>query len=879
MAEPLPILVLGSGPIQIGQAGEFDYAGAQALKALKERGFRTLLLNPNLASAQTLPSFADRVFVLPLTVESIQAIVAAERPIGLLAGFGGQSALNLALALEQTDLDLPVLGTSLATVRRCEDRQAFLQLCISLALPTPCAHLIPAGSRREDLLGLNFPLLHRRSFALGGQGARFYPDLASFWATWEPHLQNTPCLLEEDLSHWQEIEFEVMRDAVGNSLVVCALENIDPMGIHTGDSYVVAPPMTLSNDPYFALRAAALDLVNALDLIGECNVQFAWQPESGAFRVIELNPRLSRSSALASKATGYPIAYVAARLALGDLLPEIVNPLTGLTSCFFEPALDYVVVKAPRWQFEPFPGASRRLGPEMKSIGESMGIAEDFSTAFAKAWAMTQASQPSYPATWPMNRLREELARPSDQRMCAVFAAFQQGLKQEEIQALTGISSWFLSQFEAMSQDFYPSFKWPHYCCWGLRQIDCLAGEFPACSPYLYLSPMAEFHFGEGPWVLVLGSGPYGIGSSVEFDFCIVSGVQALQAAGYRVAVLNANPETLSSDYDLADALIFEPLIPESITAVVAALRPVGILASLGGQVPQNLLAVLPQHWPFWGTPVAQIRRAENRLSFAMTLDQLSLPQPPWSRTDNVASALAFGEKVGYPLIFRTAHVLGGGGMAVLEDPEALKSHFETGLSDLNGALLNRFLPEAREFELDGIARSGQLAYYLFSENVENAGIHSGDSHHLFPALQLTESERSQALNMAIRLVSAFEISGLFNLQFLSLEGRVLIIEANLRASRNLPFLSHVAGQNLIALAIRQLLSPTPLVDAPLEIPAQHVGIRAPAFSWPAMAGHEPILGVVMKATGEFCALAESEQLAWNDIYSHSGTSHTAVIE
>ncbi|MGE3724149.1 MAG: ATP-grasp domain-containing protein [Candidatus Sericytochromatia bacterium] len=560
-------------------------------------------------------------------------------------------------------------------------------------------------------------------------------------------------------------------------------------------------------------------------------------------------------------------------------MPEIVNPLTGLTSCFFEPALDYVVVKAPRWQFENFPGASRRLGPEMKSIGESMGIAEDFSTAFAKAWAMTQGSQLSYPANWPMNRLREELAQPSDQRMRALFAAFQQGLKLEEIQALTGISSWFLCQFEAMSHQFYPTFKWPHFCSWGLRQIDSLAGEFPACSPYLYLSPFAEFHFGAGPWVLVLGSGPYGIGSSVEFDFCCVSGVQALQAAGYRVAMLNANPETLSSDYDLADALIFEPLLPESINAVVAALRPVGILASLGGQVPQNLLAVLPQHWPFWGTPLGQIRRAENRLSFALALDQLSLPQPPWSRADNLASALAFGEKVGYPLIFRSACVLGGSGMAVIADPEALKSHFESRLIDLNGALLNRFLPEAREFEIDGIARSGQLEYYLFSENVENAGIHSGDSHHLFPALQLSETERSQALDLATRLVHAFEISGLFNLQFLSLEGQVLVLEANLRASRNLPFLSHVCGQNLIALAITRLLSPTPLLSAPIEISAQQVGIRAPSFSWHSMVGHEPVLGVVMKATGEFCALAESQQLAWDGIYSHSGRSHTAVLE
>ncbi len=870
---PESVLVLGSGPIQIGQAGEFDYAGAQALKALKERGFRTLLLNSNLASAQTLGVFADRVFALPLTPASVQAILASETPIGVLAGFGGQSALNLALELDQAGLlkRLPLLGTALETLMICEDRLKFFRFCQNLGLPVPKTYVLSDLSAFNSELNATdaFPLLQRKSFALGGQGAVFYPNLAALWA--DPGLKdrlnpaallNAPLLLEEDLRGWQEIEFEVLADAAGNQLVVCATENIDPMGIHTGDSYVVTPPMTLSDASYFGLRAAALKLVSALKLVGECNVQFAYHPKSDAFRLIELNPRLSRSSALASKATGYPIAYVAAQLALGGLLPDIVNPLTGVTSCFFEPALDYVVVKAPRWQFDKFPGADRHLGPEMKSIGENMGIGEDFASAFAKAWALTQTQKLPHGANgsnWSMTALRQELACPTDLRMSALFAALEQGLPLAEIEALTGFSGWFLQAF----RDLAPRLKTGHLGFWGFRQIDTLAGEFQAQTAYLYRGQALEFTFGPGPWVLILGSGPYGIGCSVEFDYCCVSAIYALQAAGYKVAMMNSNPETLSTDCDLADALIFEPLLPESLNAVMAALRPVGVLASLGGQTPQNLLQVLPRHWPFWGTPVGQILKAENRLAFALALDQLQIPQAPWAKVTSLADALAFGQKVGYPLIYRPGFVLGGGGMQVIENAQALEKwgdHLQLNgpLPRTEGALLNRFLAEAKEFELDGIARLGQLEYYLFSENLEPSGIHSGDSHHVFPAQSLSPEVRAQALTYALKLAQSFELHGLFNLQFFYHQGAVLLIEANLRASRNLPFLSHVSGQNLVSLAIERLLASAPLAEAPVEISADQVGIRVPTFSWERMVGAKRELGVEMKATGEFCLLADS---------------------
>jgi carbamoyl-phosphate synthase large subunit len=492
----------------------------------------------------------------------------------------------------------------------------------------------------------------------------------------------------------------------------------------------------------------------------------------------------------------------------------------------------------------------------MKSIGENMGIGEDFASAFAKAWALTQTQDLPH---WSMSALRQELACPTDLRMSALFSALEQGMPLADIEALTGISAWFLQAFKTLA----PKLKTGHLGFWGFRQIDTLAGEFPAQTAYLYGGQALEYTFGPGPWVLILGSGPYGIGSSVEFDYCCVSAIYALQSEGYKVALFNSNPETLSTDCDLADALIFEPLLPESLNAVMAALRPVGIVASLGGQRPQNLLQVLPRHWPFWGTPVGQILRAENRLAFALALDELQIPQAPWSKVTSLAEALAFGEKVGYPLIYRPAFVLGGGGMRVIENAQALDKlggllQIHGPLPRTEGALLNRFLAEAKEFELDGIARLGQLEYYLFSENIEPSGIHSGDSQHVFPAQSLSPETRAQALAYALKLAKSFELHGLFNLQFFYHQGAVLLIEANLRASRNLPFLSHVSRQNLVKLAITRMLANTDLAKAPVEISADQVGIRVPTFSWQRMRGAKRELGVEMKATGEFCLLADS---------------------
>jgi len=877
-SEALPpgqrLLLIGSGPIEIGQAGEFDYAGAQALKALKQAGHFTLLMNPNLASVQTRPEYCDQLLPLALSPEQLRRVLQQEKPDALLLGFGGQQALNLALALESSgDLTVPLLGTPLAGIRQSEDRQAFAALCEALALPTaPAWCFADRPALAAELDTLLFPLLLRQPYALGGYQARFFESAC---ALWQAEL-SFPLRLEADLRGWQELEFEVLRDSVGQQIVVCALENIDPLGIHTGDSYVVAPPQTLSNPVYFALRAAALRITAALGLIGEGNVQFALAPDHSRWLLVEVNARLSRSAALAAKATGYPVAWVAARLALGERLDQIPYPLHPTQSCLFEPTLDYLVLKAPRWDFERFAGASRRLGPQMQSTGEGLGFGSDFAAAFSQlaeslAWAVWQGDDTA---------LAAELQSPSDRRLPALLSALQRGWPLSRLQALTGIHPWFLARLQDWLQQKEPV-RPP--AAGTLQRIDSQAGaadvhaadtRAPLWLERAHLGAMTlplpadEIHFDSSPpWLLLPGAGPYGIGTSIEFDFCTVSAIRRLQSHGYRVALFHDNPETVSSDSDLADAMIFAPVSAAVLQTLYQRIQPLGLLLSCSGQRPHQLLQALPpalrDSLPIWGTAAAGILQAEDRQAFARRLEQLQLPQPAWTAASQLEAALAFGERVGYPLIYRPGFVLGGERMQRLEHPDQLRSLWQAAGADRaqQSAVLNQWMPEALEFELDGLAWQGQLQCLIWSENLEPAGIHSGDSHHMLPVQRLPPAVLQQAQHMAQSLVAAWPVHGLFNLQFLWHQPSqgLMIMEANLRASRNLPFLSHVTGVNLVERAMDLLCGATaPQTGPPEVIAPRQAGLRCPHFSGQRIDGADSTGtgGVQMRATGESVILA-----------------------
>ena len=848
------VLILGSGPIQIGQAGEFDYAGAQALKACKEEGLRTLLLNPNVASVQTRPEFADRVFAWPLDLQSVKDIVALEQPAAYLASFGGQSALNLALEIDQCPAlaTLKCLGTALESVRQSEDRQRFAETCTALGLSVPRRFCFDSqAALKAALPDLVFPLVYRADYALGGLNARRW-DKAKAEAALNSAKTLWPLVLEEDLTGWKEIEYEVMRDQSGDVLVVCALENIDPMGIHTGDSYVVAPPQSLSQSDYFRLRAAAITLVEALHLIGECNVQFALHPTGQDFRVIELNPRLSRSSALASKATGYPIAYCAAKLALGKTLREIPNPITRQSHCFFEPALDYVVLKAPRWDFSPFDQVDRRLGLQMKSIGETMGIGSDFQEALSKIWPHNHDFDG---VSLSFEDLRHALKEPDDLRLLVLAEALRRHIALSDLNRWTGIAPWFLEQI----RQWVLNQKSPQKEDVGvLRQIDTLAGEMPAQTPYLYFTEQSdyeEYDFAGNNWVILPGSGPYGIGSSLEFDFCCVSAVRALQQAGYRLVVVNQNPETVSTDYDLPDVLICEAANLNNLRAVMEKSQACGVLLSCSGQLPHQLLPDLPADWPYWGTPRSQILRAENRLHFAQSLQAHGIAQAPWCQPRDLEQLQTFASEQGYPLIYRPGFVLGGQQMQVLHDRHSL-AQLKV-FSD--SALVNRLLEQAQEFELDAVALHGEIQCYAFSENLQVGGIHSGDSWHQFPVQTLSNRVLKTALEMAQKVCQIFAVSGPFNLQYLWHQQQIYVIEANLRASRNIPFLTQMTGVNLVEEAMCYLCGQKE-TGAPRELTTDRVGLRLPVFSWARLPGATQELGVKMQSTGEACLSAEDHE-------------------
>lgn len=899
------ILILGSGGLRIGQGGEFDYSGSQALKALREEGYYTILVNPNIATVQTDEGMADQVYLLPLDLPTVTEIIAKERPEALLLSFGGQTALNLGLQLHASGVleayGVALLGTPISTILTTEDRQLFKEALAEIGVKTALSYT--ARSVEEARLAaekIGFPLMLRAGFSLGGLGSGCVREEQELIVRAEEALSKAPqILLEEFLVGWKEIEYEVVRDAYDNTITVCNMENLDPMGIHTGESIVVAPSQTLSNEEYHLLREIAIKTIRHLGVIGECNIQYALHPHRVDYRVIEVNARLSRSSALASKATGYPLAFVAAKLALGHALPDIKNSVTGHTSAFFEPALDYLVVKIPRWDTQKLRAAERTIGSEMKSVGEVMAIGRSFPEALQKAIRMLNLGCSSlfdYP--YAIEDPEQEIARATDRRLFAIAEGFRRGFDVEKIHALSSIDRWFLHHMAtlvemeekirslpleemllsakrhgfsdkaigALLQESEESIRRKRLSLGVVpyvKQIDTLAGECDARTNYLYLTYHGAHHDlapAEVPPILVLGSGPYAIGSSVEFDWCAVNMVRTLRAHGAVALMVNANPETVSTDYDESDRLYFEELTLERIQDIADFESPTGIAVSVGGQITNNL--ALPLHergYPILGTSPHSIDRAENRQKFSSLLGELGIDQPAWTEVSVESQAHAFARERGYPILVRPSYVLSGAAMNVLYNEEELSRYLAeaTIVSREHPVVLSQFIMHAKELEIDGVAQQGDVVVEAISEHIENAGVHSGDATLVLPPQKLYLETIRRAKAITRKIVHALAITGPFNIQFIAKDNAIKVIELNIRASRSFPFVSKVTGHNFIEIATEVLLGCyTPRLYNTLDL--KYVGIKTPQFSYSRLKGANPVAHVEMASTGEVACLGEN---------------------
>jgi carbamoyl-phosphate synthase large subunit len=976
------VLLLGSGGLMIGQAGEFDYSGSQAIKALKDEGCEVILVNPNIATIQTSEGLADRIYFLPLTAHFVGRVIERERPDGILLSFGGQTALNCGLDLHRSGVleqhGVQVLGTPIQTVVDTEDRALFAQRLAELGVPVPASEAVEsvdAAVAAAEAIG--YPVLLRTAFTLGGLGSRlvFEPESMHEAASAALAFSNQ-VLVEQALIGWKELEYEVVRDRDDNCITVCNMENLDPMGIHTGESIVVAPSQTLSNDEYHQLRETAVNTIRKLGVVGECNIQFAIDPKTGEYVTIEVNARLSRSSALASKATGYPLAFVAAKLACGRRLHEVANSVTRATTACFEPALDYVVVKVPRWDLAKFERAEHRIGSSMKSVGEVMSIGRSFEEALQKAVRMVAPGvEGVVGAPLSDGDLEARLENAGTERLFAVAEAFQQGWTVERLRDLTGVDPWFLLRIQNMvrlqgelgrhSLQSVPDdlllevkqagFSDPqiagalrgHGASAGSRstgagagggpsgvasggsgaldvrrrrkeaglepvvnQIDTTAGEFPAETNYLYLTyhgthddlpfdrPGAGTAIdagrgdaattgepvitgarkvardrGRGEWrrddegsVIILGSGAYRIGSSVEFDWCSVNCVQTVQELGYRSIVINHNPETVSTDYDIADRLYFEELSLERILDIYEKEDPTGVIVSMGGQTPNNL--AIPLHRAgvkILGTPPSSIDEAEDRHKFSGLLDQLGVDQPRWAEASSVDEALRFAEEVGYPVLVRPSYVLSGAAMNIAYRPDDLRAYLDAAakVSADHPVVVSEFLSAAKEIEVDAVAHQGRILAYAMGEHVEYAGVHSGDSVIALPAQRVFVETVRRVKRITRAIAARLSITGPFNVQYVAKDGRIRVIECNLRASRSFPFASKVYRLNFINLATRAILG------APVREPARslfeidYVGVKAPQFSFARLAGADPLLGVEMASTGEVACFGDDLEEAF----------------
>ncbi len=913
------VLVLGSGAIKIGEAAEFDYSGSQCLKALREEGIATVLINPNIATIQTDLRLAERVYLLPISPKYVEEVIKRERPDGILLGFGGQTALNCGVQLAERGIlqkyGVKVLGTPVRAIEETEDRELFSRTMVRSGIPIPKSYsAVSVEEAVEAARDIGFPVIVRVAYTLGGKGsgvACSEGELRRIVKKALTHSMITQVLVEEYLGHWKEVEYEVMRDYSNNCLTVCNMENVDPMGIHTGDSIVVAPSQTLTNQEYHRLRSASIRIIQSLGIIGECNIQWALNPETGDIRAIEVNARMSRSSALASKATGYPLAYVATKLAIGYLLSDLVNSVTGVTSACFEPALDYVVVKIPRWDMQKFRNVDKRIGPQMKSVGEVMAIGRCFEEALQKAIRMLDIGRLGLVCNsrdkdlGPVEALKKALKNPTDQRLFKIAAALKIGLSSQEVYELSGVDPWFLHKFEniiavernlrALSlenrrvnkvirkakrlgfsdsqiaiclktdEDIVREFRRRYGVIPVIKQIDTLAAEWPTRTNYIYLTYGGKEDDlsleSDGRKVMVLGSGVFRIGSSVEFDWCGVNTVWALKKHGVdEVVMVNYNPETVSTDYDVSDKLYFEEINLERILDIWEKEKPLGIVVNVGGQASNNLALKLTERGvKLLGTSGQSIDQAENRSKFSVLLDSLGIPQPEWSRLTTLSEAKEFSQRVGYPVLIRPSYVLSGSAMKV--------AHFENELEDYlklaadvsrdQPVVISKFMEDTMEVEVDGVC-DGVDALMVVIEHIEKAGVHSGDAIMCIPPQRLPISVVATIKAYALTICRTLGIRGPFNVQYLVKDERVYVIECNLRASRSMPFASKTVGVNLVELAVRIMLGEK-LKDLCLkEIPhINHVGVKVPQFSFMRLSEADPILGVEMVSTGEVACLGE----------------------
>lgn len=920
------VLLLGSGALKIGEAGEFDYSGSQALKALREEGIYTVLINPNIATVQTSEGVADQIYFLPVQPYFVERVIEKERPDGILLAFGGQTALNCGVALHQSGVlekyNVRVLGTPVQAIMDTEDRELFVEKLNEIGVKTikseACENIEQARKAAKEL---GYPVILRAAYALGGLGSGFCDNEEELDKLAEKAFSFSPqVLVEKSLKGWKEIEYEVVRDRYDNCITVCNMENFDPLGIHTGESIVIAPSQTLTNSEYHKLRALSIKIIRHIGIIGECNVQYAFDPQSEDYRVIEVNARLSRSSALASKATGYPLAFVAAKLGMGYGLFELKNSVTKTTSAFFEPALDYVVCKIPRWDLSKFRGVDKELGSSMKSVGEVMAIGRNFEEAIQKGLRMIGQGMHGFVENKELEipDIDAALREPTDKRVFIISKAMHKGYTIDQIHELTKIDKWFLQKLkhiididermkalksinnlykellrEAKVYGFTDfqiaravgletelnsmakaglvvrNLRKSYGILPYVKQIDTLAAEYPAQTNYLYLTYAGVAHDitfeRDKRSIIVLGSGAYRIGSSVEFDWCGVQALQTIRKEGYRSVMINYNPETVSTDYDMCDRLYFDELTFERVMDIIDLECPHGVIVSTGGQIPNNLAMRLDgQHVPILGTSAKDIDNAEDRAKFSSMLTRNGIDQPEWSALTTMEDINTFISKVGFPVLVRPSYVLSGAAMNVCSNQEELEKFLRlaANVSEDHPVVVSRFIEHAKEVEMDAVARNGEIIAYAISEHIEFAGVHSGDATIQFPPQKLYCETVRRIKRVSRKIAEELHISGPFNIQFLAKENDIKVIECNLRASRSFPFVSKVLKINLIELATKVMLG------LPVEKPSKtlfdldYVGIKASQFSFNRLQKADPVLGVDMASTGEVGCLGDDTSTA-----------------
>lgn len=913
------VLLLGSGALKIGEAGEFDYSGSQALKAMREEGIKSVLINPNIATVQTSEGVADKIYFLPVTPYFVEQVIKKERPQGILLAFGGQTALNCGVELYRSGIleryNVRVLGTPVQAIMETEDRELFVKKLDEIDVKSIKSHAVEnVEDAKRAAAELGYPVIIRAAYALGGLGSGFCNNEQELARLCQKAFTFSPqVLVEKSLRGWKEIEYEIVRDRYDNCIAVCNMENFDPLGIHTGESIVVAPSQTLTNDEYHKLRETAIKIVRHVGIVGECNVQYAFDPGSEDYRVIEVNARLSRSSALASKATGYPLAFVAAKLGLGYGLFELKNSVTKTTPAFFEPALDYIVCKIPRWDLSKFHGVSREIGSSMKSVGEVMAIGRTFEEAIQKGLRMIGQGAHGFVANKEIKveDIDKALKEPTDNRIFVISKAFKAGYTIDQIHDLTKIDRWFLyklyniiltdrelcqlSSETELTEELLRKAKCQGFSDFQIgrlvfkdkldiddamakirryrkflnvmpvvKQIDTLAAEFPAKTNYLYLTYNGtenDIEYNEEKKsIIVLGSGAYRIGSSVEFDWCSVNALKTIQDCGWRGVMINYNPETVSTDYDMCDRLYFDELTFERVMDIYELENPHGVVVSVGGQIPNNLALRLDEvKVPILGTSALSIDNAEDRNRFSSTLDKLEIDQPRWKELTTMSEIYDFVDNVGFPVLVRPSYVLSGAAMNVCSNKDELEQFLRlaANVSKKHPVVVSEFIQNAKEVEFDAVADDGEIMAYAISEHIEFAGVHSGDATIQFPPQKLYVETARRIKKISRKIARALKISGPFNIQFLAKENDIKVIECNLRASRSFPFVSKVLKINLIDLATRIMIGEPVTKPNKNAFDLDYVGVKASQFSFSRLQKADPVLGVDMASTGEVGCLGD----------------------